>query len=330
MARIAVVGAGSWGTALAIQLARQHHEVQLWGRNREAMAELSSARCNAAYLPGVFFPPALQVGGELDEVLAHCHWILLAVPSHGFRDAITAIHNHAPRNTPVCWATKGLDSKEGSLLSEVALQLLGETWPKVLLSGPSFAKEVALSLPTAVILAGIHGIAVKHMQQCFHSDYFRVYTTQDVIGVQIAGAVKNVMAIATGICDGLALGANARAALMTRGLAEITRLGLAMGAHKSTFMGLAGMGDLILTCTDNQSRNRRFGLALAQGKGVEEAIASIGQVVEGYSNGALVWRLAQRLSVDMPIVAAVRALLAGECTAPEAVQQLLAREPRIE
>ena len=330
MARITVVGAGSWGTALAIQLARNHHDVRLWGRNAEAMALLSVARCNDSYLPGVRFPHNLQVVRDLETALSNCHWVLIAVPSDGFRHTITIMKKQVSLNTPLCWATKGLDSDHGPLLSDVALEVLGEGWPMALLSGPSFAKEVALSLPTAVILAGTHQPVLDNMRHCFHSEYFRVYTTQDIRGVQIAGAAKNIMAIATGICDGLELGANARAALMTRGLAEITRLGLAMNGTQSTFMGLAGMGDLILTCTDNQSRNRRFGLALAQGQDAQEAIDSIGQVVEGFSNAPLVFYLAQRLKVDMPIVAAVTAVVTGELTAHDAVQQLLAREPKVE
>ena len=330
MARITVVGAGSWGTALAIQLARNHHDVQLWGRNSEAMAVLSSTRCNEQYLPTILFPRHLQVALELEVALAHCDWVLIAVPSHGFRDAIMAIKERVALNTPLCWATKGLDSHDGALLSHVASEILGESWPITMVSGPSFAKEVALSLPTAVVLVGTHQDLLHDMQHCFHSDYFRVYTSEDMVGVQVASAVKNVIAIATGVCDGLNLGANARAALMTRGLAEITRLGLAMGGEQSSFMGLAGMGDLILTCTDNQSRNRRFGLALAQGADPKMAMTSIGQVVEGCSNSALVLQLAQRLKVDMPIVAAVAAVVAGQLTVDGAVQQLLAREPGVE
>lgn len=330
MARITVVGAGAWGTALAVQLARNDHHVQLWGRDRESIAELRVERCNSRYLPGVLFPSKLEVRASLAMALKACDWILVAVPSHGFRQALMAIKKEVSPNTPLCWATKGLDNLQGRLLSEVALDILGEEWPIALLSGPSFAKEVALSLPTAVLIGSTHEAEANNMQRCFHSEYFRVYTTEDLVGVQVAGAVKNVIAVATGICDGLQLGANGRAALITRGLAEITRLGLAMGGKQNTFMGLAGMGDLMLTCTDSQSRNYRFGLALAQGEKINEALSNIGQVVEGYSNAPLVCGLAESLKVDMPIVKAVTAIVAGEFTINDAVHQLLAREPGVE
>lgn len=330
MASIAVLGAGAWGTALAIHLARNNHPVILWGRDRELVVTCKQLRCNQRYLPDIPFPPQLILTSDIKQAVKDCAWLVLAVPSHSFHEVLAMIQTIVPKHTPLCWVTKGLDKQQGQLLSEIAQTILGNDWPIAVLSGPSFAQEVGLCLPTAVIIAGNNPTMLTYLQQAFHSLYFRVYLSQDMIGVQIAGVVKNVIAIATGICDGLKLGANARAGLMTRGLAEMARLGTVMGGEQKTFMGLAGMGDLVLTATDDQSRNRRFGLALAQGVDPKIAINKIGQVVEGSGNADLILHLAANHQVEMPIITAVAKIIKKQLTVKEAIAELLAREPGME
>lgn len=329
MTRVAVLGAGSWGTALALVLARNGHEVALWGRHPEAMAILKESRVNARYLPDHALPPAISPTAELNEALRGCEAVLLAVPSVSFAATCEALAAAAKPGTPVIWATKGLAAGGQGLLHEVARAALPAS-PLAVLSGPSFAGEVAAGLPTAIALASNDPGATANLSALFHDERFRVYTSHDLIGVQLGGAVKNVLAIATGIADGLGFGANARAGLITRGLAEVRRLGERLGAQDATLTGLAGMGDLILTCTDNQSRNRRFGMALGRGEIAEQAEAAIGQVVEGVGTARDVNAIAERVNVEMPICHQVYAVLCDQVTPRTAAQYLMGRAPRAE
>ncbi|MEO7558061.1 MAG: NAD(P)H-dependent glycerol-3-phosphate dehydrogenase, partial [Gammaproteobacteria bacterium] len=251
---IAVLGAGSWGTALALLLARNGQSVVLWGRDAAFMAQLASARTNARFLPGLHFPAALQISSDLQHVFAPSPDILLAVPSHGFRETLQIIKPHINSSACVAWATKGFDPGSGRLLHRIAAELLGDNQPVAVISGPTFAREVASGAPTAVTVGSQFPGCAKALAARLHNDSFRAYTSDDITGVEVGGAVKNVLAIAAGIADGLGLGANTRAALITRGLAEMMRLGVALGGQRETMMGLAGLGDLVLTCTDDQSR----------------------------------------------------------------------------
>jgi glycerol-3-phosphate dehydrogenase (NAD(P)+) len=326
---VATLGAGSWGTALAIALAREGHRTRLWGRDARQVAEMTRAGVNARYLPGRPFPSGLTPTSSLGAALDGADLVLLAVPSHAMGATLERVAG-AGCPSRLVWATKGFDPASGRLLHEVAREHLGEGCVLAVLSGPTFAREVAAGAPTAVSLAAFDPIAAARIARVFHAPRFRVYTTTDVVGVEVGGAVKNVLAVAAGISDGLGFGANARAALITRGLAELTRLGEALGARRETLMGLAGLGDLVLTCTDDQSRNRRFGLAVGAGTGLDEAERAVGQVVEGRSAAGITAAHAQRLGVDMPITAEVVRVLVGEVTPAEAVRALLAREQRPE
>ncbi|WP_408641221.1 NAD(P)H-dependent glycerol-3-phosphate dehydrogenase [Salinimonas marina] len=305
-----VLGAGSYGTALAFCLARNGQSTLLWGRDAEHMAQLESQRENARYLPGARFPEALEIVPELAQAVARSRDILIVVPSHGFKAMLETLQPLLQPEHRIIWATKGLEPGSGRLLREVALDVLGDSYPLAVLSGPTFAKEMVAGLPTAISLSSHDEALIDSFAAKLHcSKTFRVYKNPDFIGVQLGGAVKNVIAIGAGLADGLGFGANARTALITRGLAELTRLGVKLGAQPETFMGMAGLGDLVLTCTDNQSRNRRFGLALGAGKQVDEAIAEIGQVVEGFRNTEEVHTLAARVGVEMPICEQIFAVL---------------------
>ncbi|WP_259237854.1 NAD(P)H-dependent glycerol-3-phosphate dehydrogenase [Rheinheimera pacifica] len=328
---IAVIGAGSYGTALAICLARNGNTISLWGRNEQEMARMAEQRVNQKYLPDVRLPATLQVSSNLAEVVASSRDILLVVPSHAFADTLQLIKPHLQAEGRVAWATKGLEPDTGRLLQDVARDILGERVSLAVFSGPTFAKEMAMGLPTAISLSSTDPEFIRELSDLLHcAKSFRVYTNTDFIGVQLGGAVKNVIAIGAGMADGIGFGANARTALITRGLTEMCRLGCALGAKKDTFMGMAGLGDLVLTCTDNQSRNRRFGLLLGQGKGVEEAIQTIGQVVEGYRNAKEVFNLAQRVGVEMPITEQIYQVLYQAKDAKLAALDLLGREKRDE
>ncbi len=335
---IVVLGAGSWGTALAIQLMRHGGSVTLWGHEANHMADIASQGSNERYLPGITLPNGLNVEPDLEAALKGAEDVLVAVPSHAFRSVLNAIQPIITNDSRLIWATKGLEAGSGKLLHEVATEVLGDKVPMAVLSGPTFAREVAEGLPTAVTIASQHAEFSHDMAERFHSETFRAYTSDDVIGVEVGGAVKNVLAIATGIADGLGFGANTRAALITRGLAEMMRLGEALGnqkgeqqgGHKETFMGLAGLGDLVLTCTDNQSRNRRFGLALGKGDNMEEALAHIDQVVEGVQTAREVFELSQREAVDMPITEQVFEVLYEGRSPKKAVHELLARVQKAE
>jgi glycerol-3-phosphate dehydrogenase (NAD(P)+) len=324
---ITVLGAGSYGTALAFCLARNSNSTVLWGRDPEHMAELAVMRENRRYLPGARLPDTLHIEANLQAAISLSKYILVVVPSHAFKGMLETIK---PLLTPehcIIWATKGLEPGTGRLLREVAIDILGDRYPLAVLSGPTFAKEMAAGLPTAISLSSPDEELVDEFAAKLHcAKSFRVYKNPDFIGVQLGGAVKNVIAIGAGLADGLGFGANARTALITRGLAELSRLGIKVGARPETFMGMAGLGDLVLTCTDNQSRNRRFGLALGQGKSVEDAMADIGQVVEGYRNTEEVRILAQRYDVEMPISEQIYAVLYEGKSPKDAALALLGRE----
>ncbi|EMH1203052.1 NAD(P)H-dependent glycerol-3-phosphate dehydrogenase [Serratia marcescens] len=325
-ASMTVIGAGSYGTALAITLARNGHSVVLWGHNPAQIQTLQQDRCNQAFLPDVPFPDTLLLEADLARALAASRDVLVVVPSHVFGDVLRQLKPHLRPDARIVWATKGLEAETGRLLQDVAREALGETIPLAVLSGPTFAKELAAGLPTAIALAATDAQFADDLQQLLHcGKSFRVYSNPDFIGVQLGGAVKNVIAIGAGMSDGIGFGANARTALITRGLAEMSRLGSALGADPSTFMGMAGLGDLVLTCTDNQSRNRRFGIMLGQGKGVQEAQDSIGQVVEGYRNTKEVLALAQRHGVEMPITEQIYQVLYCHKDARKAALSLLGR-----
>ncbi|WP_085300391.1 NAD(P)H-dependent glycerol-3-phosphate dehydrogenase [Cognaticolwellia mytili] len=330
-AAIAVIGAGSYGTALAICLARNGHQTLLWGRDANHVAEMASSRANEKYLPGSKFPDSLAVSADLAMVASASKNVLLVVPSHAFGEVLSQIKPHMRQDARLVWATKGLEHDSGRLLQDVAIEALGEDISLAVLSGPTFAKEMAAGLPTAISLSSSDEDFVSDISNLLHCERtFRVYSNNDFIGVQLGGAVKNVVAIGAGMADGIGFGANARTALITRGLAEMTRLGCALNAQASTFMGMAGLGDLVLTCTDNQSRNRRFGLALGHGETVEKAMADIGQVVEGYRNTKEVHMLAERMGVEMPIVEQVYQVLYCGKDAKLAAADLLSRERKFE
>jgi glycerol-3-phosphate dehydrogenase (NAD(P)+) len=329
-ADIAVLGAGSWGTALAIQFARAGRPARLWGRNRAHVAAMSQERSNRRYLPDVEFPEGLQLIGELEAAIDGVKDVLLAVPSHAFRALLTQLKPMLPAATRLCWATKGFELDSGKLPNEVAHQVLGSGRAVAVLSGPTFAAEVGAGLPTAMTIASPDADYAETLAHDLSSASFRAYTSTDITGVEVGGAVKNVLAIGAGLSDGLGFGANTRIALITRGLVEMTRLGVALGARRETFMGLAGLGDLVLTCTDDHSRNRRFGLALAEGKGVELALFDIGQVVEGFHAAAALRRVAARERVVMPIAEGIYGVLYEKLPAEHVVRGLMMRPIRPE
>ena len=327
---IAVLGAGSWGTALAVLIARNGYRTLFWGHDAARQAHLAHDRENARYLPGVRFPENLFIREDLLETAEEASQLLLVVPSHAFRATLDALKSKLSADAIVAWATKGLEPATGRLLSQVAADVLGEGRALGVISGPTFAKEVAHGLPTAITVAAREPATAEAIAAWLRSDRVRVYTSTDMVGVELGGAIKNVLAIATGISDGLGLGANARAALITRGLAEMRRLTEALGGKPETVMGLAGIGDLVLTCTDNQSRNRQVGLALGKGRKLQVTLAEIGQVAEGVATAREVRQLAQRMQVDMPITEQVYRVLFEGVSPQTAVEALLKREVRPE
>jgi len=298
---IAVIGAGSWGTALAIQFARAGRPTVLWGRAEDDPEKLARDRHNERYLPDAEFPADLTVEPDLARAVATANDILVVVPSSALRAVLTSLRPLLSPGARVAWATKGFELSTGKLPHQVAREVLGPSVPIAVLSGPTFAKEVGRGLPTAIACASPDPAFALELARSISTPHLRAYTQADIIGVEVGGAVKNVIAIAAGAADGLGFGANARVFLITRGLAEMVRLGGALGAQRDTFMGLTGLGDLVLTCTDDQSRNRRFGLAVARGSSVEVAVREIGQVVEGYHAARAVRKVAQEFGVDMPI-----------------------------
>jgi glycerol-3-phosphate dehydrogenase (NAD(P)+) len=329
-ADIAVLGAGSWGTALAIQCARAGRPARLWGRDRSHVAMMARERSNRRYLPDVAFPESLQLIGELEAAIDDVDDVLIAVPSHAFRALLTQLKPLLRHETRLCWATKGFELDSGKLPNEVAHEVLGPGRAVAVLSGPTFAAEVGDGLPTAMTIASPDAEYAETLAHDLSSTNFRAYTSTDITGVEVGGAVKNVLAIGAGLSDGLGFGANTRIALITRGLVEMTRLGVALGAQRETFMGLAGLGDLVLTCTDDHSRNRRFGLALAQGTGVALALFEIGQVVEGYHAAAALHRVAAREHVVMPIAEGIYGVLYEKLPAEHVVRGLMMRPIRPE
>ncbi len=324
--KLAFLGAGAWGTALAMVAARRH-EVLLWARDPAQAAAMARERCNTRYLPDQRWPDGLSVTADFARAVAHgaegLH--VVATPMAGLRATLAGL----PDTARVVWLCKGFEAGSGLLGHEVAAAVLPRAAAGVL-SGPSFAQEVAAGLPTALVAASFDASLRQQLVEAFHHGALRIYTSTDPVGVEIGGAVKNVLAIATGISDGLGLGLNARAALITRGLAEMTRLGLRMGARAETFMGLAGVGDLVLTATGDLSRNRRLGLQLAQGLTTQQVLAQLGHVAEGAYSLATVIERARALQVDMPVADAVQAVVSGASTARDAVEQLLQRDPRSE
>ena len=322
---IAVLGAGSWGTALAIQFARAGRPTLLWGRDAAQLDALARDRRNTRYLPEAEFPAALVIEPDLGRALAQASDVLVAVPSHAFRATLEQVAAKAAGKR-IAWATKGFELATGLLPHQVARQVLGDAVPVAVLSGPTFAREVGAGLPTAMTVASPDDAFAADLARSLSGLNFRAYTSPDIVGVEVGGAVKNVLAIGTGIADGMGFGANTRIALITRGLAEMSRLGAKLGAQPATFMGLAALGDLVLTCTDNQSRNRRFGLLLAAGKSADEAAAEIGQVVEGVKAARAVRDVAAREGVEMPIVEAVYRVLYESLPVMDAVKSLMARD----
>jgi glycerol-3-phosphate dehydrogenase (NAD(P)+) len=322
---IAVVGAGSWGTALALQFARSGRGVRLWGRDGAQLEAMSKDRSNARYLPGIPFPDNLTIESDLATALGGANDVLVAVPSHAFRETLGRIKPLLDADARVCWATKGFELSTGRLPHQVALEVLGADRPLAVLSGPTFAKEVGQGLPTAMTIAANDPEFAGELATTLSGDKFRAYTSEDMIGVEVGGAVKNVLAIGAGLSDGLGFGANTRIALINRGLVEMTRLGVALGAKADTFTGLAGMGDLVLTCTDDQSRNRRMGLLLAAGKSVEEAQEEIQQVVEGVLAARAVHEAAGQADVVMPICHEIYRILYDGVSPREAVGALMGR-----
>ncbi len=323
---IAVLGAGAWGTAIAINLAGRHR-VTLWARDATQAAAMRAAGSNERYLPGCRFPAGLQVESDLGRATADCDYLILAMPVSGLRELLNKLRT---LETPLIWLCKGFERPQARLPHEVVAEILGTGARGAVLSGPSFAQEVAAGLPTALTLAAADRAWAVVAAQALHGPTLRVYSHDDVIGVEVGGAVKNVIAIAAGVCDGLQLGLNARAALITRGLAEMTRLGVALGGRTETFMGLAGVGDLLLTCTGDLSRNRRIGLALARGESADRAQAGLGHVAEGVFTAGEVLRRAGEHGIDMPIAAAVCRVLEKPGQAAAVVRELLARDAKPE
>lgn len=335
---IAVLGAGSWGTALAILLAHNGREVTLWARNQAQLKQMAESRSNQCFLPDISFPDSLTLASsnDLSLLAPQFEHFLLVVPSHAFRETISTLYQarnqagNTNKAVSILWGTKGFDPSSGKLLSEVCQEVFSDKAIAALITGPSFAKETAIGLPTALVLACENAEYSEQFSQWFRSPSTRVYPNDDLLGAQIGGAVKNVMAVAAGISDGLGFGANARAALITRGLVELTRLGTLLGGKPQTFMGLAGMGDLILTCTDDQSRNRRLGLGVGRGQDAKQVMADIGQEVEGYNTAKELYFRAQALGVSMPICEQVYAVLHEGKEPKKAVKELLERQPKAE
>jgi glycerol-3-phosphate dehydrogenase (NAD(P)+) len=324
-----VIGAGSWGTALAILLAREGHPTQLWGRDSAQLDAMRHARRNVRYLPEAEFPQTLHVAADLTQALASARDVLIAVPSHAFRAALQEIQPALKPHARIAWATKGFEIATGKLPHQVAREVLGAR-PGAVLSGPTFAKEVGAGLPTAMTIASTDEQFAKELALSLSGPNFRAYTQTDIMGVEVGGAVKNVIAIGSGIADGMGYGANTRVALIARGLAEMMRLGVKLGAQRETFMGLAGLGDLVLTCTDDQSRNRRFGIALGKGESPADAQSNIQQVIEGVPAARAVYDVAERLQVDMPISREIYRIIYENKPVRAAVHALMGREVRSE
>jgi len=326
--RISVLGAGAWGSALAIAFAGKH-QITLWSREADVVADLRQYRENRRFLPGYPLPDAVRIAADFAPALAGAELLLVATPIAGLRSVCGQL-KELGCTLPLLWVCKGFEAGSGKLPHQVVGEALGAGAKFGALSGPSFAEEVAAGLPTAIALAANDPAFAREASRQLHGAPLRIYANDDLVGVEVGGAVKNVLAIAAGVCDGLGLGLNSRAALLTRGLAEIARLGVALGGQRETFMGLAGMGDLILTCTGDLSRNRRVGLALAQNKSLPQILDELGHVAEGVHTAREVDRLAGQMGVDMPVSAAVAAILDGRLAAAQAVDRLMTRDPKEE
>lgn len=327
---VTVLGAGSWGSALAIHLSRIGHEVRLWGRDRALVDDILRLRENTIYLPAIPLPPTLSVTAALDEALAGAEIVVSAIPSHGCRDVVRAAAQHLEPRATIVSATKGLETLTLRRMSEVIVEELGPIRPVVVLSGPSFALEVARGLPTAVLAASADAAATALVQAEFRGPSLRLYGSADVVGVEMGGAMKNVIAIAAGVVEGLGLGHNALAALITRGLAEVTRLACAVGGKRETLAGLSGLGDLVLTCTGSLSRNRYVGIELAHGRPLPAVLAGMKMVAEGVRTTGAALALGARFGVELPITAQMAGVLAGRTDARTAVEQLMLRRQRAE
>jgi len=328
--RIAVLGAGSWGTALAALIARHGHPTVLWGRDADGAAAIDTRHENPRYLPGIALPESLRATTDLAAALKDADLVLVVVPSHAFAETLRQLAPHRPPHAGVAWATKGFEPGSGRFLHEVAGEVLGADVPLAVVTGPSFAKEVAQGLPTALTVHSDDAAFAQSVADALHGPAFRAYTGDDMLGAELGGAMKNVLAVATGVADGMQLGLNARAGLITRGLNEMLRLNQAIGGQPETLMGLAGLGDLVLTCTGDLSRNRRLGLALGRGQSIEDAVREIGQVVESVQTADEVMRQAERHGIELPISNAVRAVLHGEITPTDGLRKLLSREQKPE
>jgi glycerol-3-phosphate dehydrogenase (NAD(P)+) len=327
---VAVLGAGSWGTALAALIARHGHPTTLWGRDRATVEAIDGRHENPRYLPGIALPGTLRATTDLAAALRGAELVLVVVPSHAFTETLHALAPLRPARAGVAWATKGFEPGSGRFLHEVAGDTLGPDVPLAVVTGPSFAKEVASGLPTALTVHGDDAAFAQAVAEVLHGPAFRAYTGDDMRGAELGGAMKNVLAVATGVADGMALGLNARAGLITRGLNEMLRLNIAIGGKPETLMGLAGLGDLVLTCTGDLSRNRRLGLALGRGQAMDAAVREIGQVVESIQTADEVMRLADRHGVELPIAMNVRDVLHGDITPAEGLSRLMAREQKAE
>lgn len=328
--RVAVLGAGSWGTALAALIARHGHPTVLWGRDAATIEAIDGRHENPRYLPGIALPDALRATTDLPTALQGADLVLVVVPSHAFAETLHALAPHRPAHAGVAWATKGFEPGSGRFLHEVAGEVLGEGVPLAVVTGPSFAKEVAQGLPTALTVHSDDADFAQQVADALHGPAFRAYTGDDMLGAELGGAMKNVLAVATGVADGMQLGLNARAGLITRGLNEMLRLNQAIGGKAETLMGLAGLGDLVLTCTGDLSRNRRLGLALGRGQSIADAVREIGQVVESVQTADEVMRQADKHGIELPISSGVRDVLHGVTTPVEGLQRLLAREQKPE
>ena len=330
MPTVAVLGAGSWGTALSVHLARQGHHVRLWGRDHRLVSEMRLRRANAVYLPDITLPRLVSVTASLEEALDQADLVISAVPSHGCRAVVRAAAPHLKSGATVVSATKGLEAETLDRITEVIAEEICPDCPVVALSGPSFAREVAQELPTAVVVAGSDRRAIECVQSEFRGPYFRLYASDDVVGVEIGGALKNVIAIAAGVVEGLGLGQNALAALITRGLAEVSRLACAAGARRETLAGLSGLGDLVLTCTGNLSRNRHVGIELARGRQLDEILAGMKMIAEGVRTTGVALALGARFGVELPIATQMAEVLAGRVDVRSALDALMLRRQRAE
>ncbi len=326
---VTVLGAGSWGTALASLLAHKGIRTRLWGRDAAALADMAASRCNRRYLPDLELPANLIYSADLGQAVNQAGLVLIAVPSSAFFSTLQQVAAHVRSGTGIAWATKGFEPGSGRFLHELVESLL-PGYPAAVISGPSFAREVAAGAPTAVTVNAHDADFALDMAKLLHGPTFRAYSGTDMLGAELGGAMKNVLAVATGAADGMHLGLNARAGLITRGMNEMLRLGLALGARVETLMGLAGLGDLVLTCTGDLSRNRQLGIALGQGTPIQQALSEIGQVVESVLTAEEIGRLAERHDLDLPISLHVRAVLRGELTPTEGMRELLAREQKAE